>query len=133
MRGPTVGVFPEDADIPIAIIGRLWAETGNLAEFETEDLLIRFYDLSLLLNLDLNQRTFRLHDTIRHFLQDQAGKDGLLAQHKRLLPVLDGIATTPTADALTKRYYYLYLPSHLATARDREKLDALLLDPAWLS
>src|SRR5262249_23716151 len=96
-----LGVFPEDADIPIGLAGRLWGETGGLAEFETEDLLSRLYDLSLLLNLDLNQRILRLHDTIRHFLRDQAGKDGLLKQHKRLLPVLDGIATSPTTDALT--------------------------------
>ena len=64
-----LGVFPEDADIPIGVVARLWAETGGLAEFETEDLLSRLYDLSLLLNLDLNRRILRLHDTIRHFLR----------------------------------------------------------------
>ena len=123
--------FPEDADIPIGIVARLWAETGGLAEFETEDLLSRLYDLSLLLNLDLNRRILRLHDTIRHFLQDQSGKDGLLAQHRRLAGILDS-RPSPEADALTRRYAYLHLPYHLAAAQERQKLDALLLDPAWL-
>ncbi len=127
-----LGIFPEDADIPIGIAGRLWAETGSLDDFDTEDLLSRLRDLSLLLNLDLNQRILRLHDTVRIFLQDQKGMDGLLALHKRLLPALDNIGTSPSTEALTRRYFYLYLPYHLAAAQEREKLDALLLDPAWL-
>ena len=127
-----LGVFPEDADIPIGVVARLWAKTGGLAEFETEDLLSRLYDLSLLLNLDLNRRTLRLHDTIRCFLQDQSGRDGLLAQHRRLAGILETIRPSPEADARTRRYAYLYLPFHLAAAQERQKLDALLLDPAWL-
>ncbi|MGA9599365.1 MAG: TIR domain-containing protein [Methylocystis sp.] len=127
-----LGVFPEDVDIPIGVVARLWAETGGLAEFETEDLLSRLYDLSLLLNLDLNRRFFRLHDTIRHFLQEQAGKDDLLAQHRLLAAVLETMRESPETDALTRRYAYLHLPYHLAAAQERQKLDALLLDPAWL-
>jgi hypothetical protein len=87
-RFSELGIFPEDADIPLGVAGRLWDETGGLNEFETEDVLSRLYDLSLLLNLDLNQRLLRLHDTVRHFLQDQDGKDRLIAQHKRLLLAL---------------------------------------------
>ena len=40
--------------------------------------------------------------------------------------------TGAEADARTRRYYYSYLPHHLAELREREKLDALLLDPGWL-
>jgi WD40 repeat protein len=131
-RFDELGVFPEDTDIPIAVVERLWGETAGLKSFAMKKLLSRLYGRSLLLNLDLNQRILRLHDTIRHFLQDCTGKDRLLAQHKRLIPVLEGIGTSPDNDALTRRYFYLYLPYHLAAAKDREKLDALLLDPAWL-
>ncbi len=127
-----LGVFPEDADIPMGVVARLWAETGGLAEFETEDLLSRLYDLSLLLNRDLNRRILRLHDTIRHFLQDQSGRDGLLDQHRRLAEILEAIGSSLEADALTRRYAYLHLPFHLAAAQERPKLDALLLDPSWL-
>ena len=41
-------------------------------------------------------------------------------------------ASRTDADALTRRYFYLYRPHHLAEAGERETLDALLLDPSWL-
>jgi WD40 repeat protein len=125
-------VFPEDADIPIGIVTQLWRETAGLSEIQTKDLLTKLYGLSLLLGLDLNQRTLRFHDTIRRILQDQATKEGLLAQHKQLLQALDDFGGSPEADALSRRYYYLFLPHHLAAAKERETLDALLLDPGWL-
>jgi APAF-1 helical domain len=113
-------------------VARLWAETGHLGETDTEDLLRELYSLSLLLSLDLDRRTFRLHDTIRHVMRDTAGKEGLVTQSKRLLRSLDGIAAGSEADSLTRRYFYLNLPQHLAEAMERERLDALLLNPGWL-
>ncbi len=126
-----LGVFPEDAEIPIGIVARLWAAGGGLEDFEAEDLLKNLFDLSLLLDLDFGQRFCRLHDTTRHFLRDRAGKDGLVTQHKQLVAALDGVASEG-ADARTRSYYYLTLPHHFAEARERARLDALLLDPAWL-
>jgi len=126
-----LGVFPEDAEIPIGVVLRLWAATGKLEDFETEDLLNRLFDLSLLLELDLGQRFIRLHDTTRQFLQDRVGRDGLVAQHGKLVAALDGVANERT-EAQTGRYFYLNLPYHLAEAREGERLNALLLDPAWL-
>src|SRR5208282_2897199 len=126
-----LGVFPEDADIPNGVIARLWAATGSLEDFETEDLLTRLLDLSLLLDFDLGQGFFRLHDTIRHFLRDRAGKERLIAQHKALVAALEG-AVNAGADERTRRYFHRSLPHHLAEADERERLDALLLDPAWL-
>jgi WD40 repeat protein len=124
------GIFPEDAEIPVGVVARMWATTGGLEEFETEDRLSRLFDLSLLLDLDLGQRFFRLHDTIRQFLRDQAGKGRLVAQHKQLAAALADAANDP--DSPTRRYFYLYLPHHVAEADERERLDALLLDPGWL-
>jgi NB-ARC domain/TIR domain len=69
-RFAELGVFPEDAEIPVGAVARMWETSGGLADFETEDLLSRLFDLSLLLDLDLGQRFFRLHDTTRHFLHD---------------------------------------------------------------
>ena len=126
-----LAVFPEDAEIPVGIVQRLWAATGDLDEIDAEDQLSRLFDLSLLLNLDLGQRFFRLHDTTRHFLRNRAGKDSLVTLHAQLAGALDGAASAET-DARTRCYYYLFLPHHLAAANERAKLDALLLDPAWL-
>jgi WD40 repeat protein len=127
-----LGVFPEDAEIPVGVIAHLWTATGGLEDFETEDLLSRLFDLSLLLELDIGQRFFRLHDTTGRFLRDHADKEGLVAQHhQQLVGALDSVPSE-NSDARTRRYHYLYLPHHLAAAGARESLDALLLDPGWL-
>jgi WD40 repeat protein len=131
-RFTELAVFPEDADIPIGIVARLWQETAGLSESHTKDLLVKLYGLSLLLTLDLNERSLQFHDTIRRFLQDQAGKDGLVARHKQLLNAFDDFGWSAETDALSRRYFYLHLPDHLAAANERGRLDRLLLDPGWL-
>ena len=127
-----LGVFPEDAEIPVGVVARLWAATGGLEDFETEDLLSRLFDLSLLLDLDLGQRFFRLHDTIRHFLRDRAGKE---RPRRAAQAACRGARRRRRARRPTRgrgATIYLNLPHHLAEASEREKLDALLLDPGWL-
>jgi WD40 repeat protein len=131
-RFAELAIFPEDVDIPIGIIELLWAETSGLDSFEIEDFLGELYALSLLLDLDFDRRTVRLHDTVRFFLHNQAGKHGLIAQHRLFLQALDAIGRQSGADTLTRRYYYLWMPYHLAEAGERERLDGLLLNPAWL-
>ncbi len=83
---------------------RLWAATGGLEDFETDDLLAKLFDLSLLLERDLGQGFLRLHDTVRQFLRDRAGKERLIAQHKALIASLDGAGEA--ADERTRRYFY---------------------------
>ncbi|MGB9368454.1 MAG: TIR domain-containing protein [Xanthobacteraceae bacterium] len=132
-RFTELAVFPEDTDVPLGIVIRLWRETAKLGRRQTTDLLVRFYGLSLLRNLDLDRSTFRLHDTIRHFLRDQAGEEGQLAQHRSLVTALDGSGESIDADVQAREYYFMRLPYHLSEAKDRTKLDALLLDPGWLN
>jgi hypothetical protein len=131
-RFTELGIFPEDVDVPIGIVELLWSKTGRLEQIDTEDLINELYGLSLLLGLDLERRTFRIHDTIRQFVREQVGRDRLLTKHKHLLMAVDGIGDAQVADVLTRRYFYLYRPYHLAEADERQKLDALLLDPRWL-
>jgi WD40 repeat protein len=126
-RFTELAVFPEHADIPIGITERFWLETGGLSKAATEDLLVWLENLSLLLSLDL-KRAFRLHDTVRAFLQNQLGKETLTGLHKTLLQALE-----PCPDeAAARRYYYVYRPAHLESAGERAALDELLLDPGWL-
>lgn len=128
-----LGIFPEDADIPVGIVARLWADAGETPDdFGTVDLLTELYDLSLLLGLDLDHRTIRFHDTTRHFLQHQAGKSGLVAQHKRLIQAMGDMGGATEAPPSDLDYFYRYLPEHLAGADDRATLDQILLDPGWL-
>jgi hypothetical protein len=126
-----LGIFPEDTDVPFSVVSQLWAETGNLDECETEDLLVKLYSLSLLLSVDLDHRTFRLHHILRRFLREQAGAEELVTQNKRLLRAIDNGGKSRATDALEQRYFYLHLANHLVAANERDRLDRLLLDPGW--
>jgi WD40 repeat protein len=132
VRFAELAVFPEDVDVPIGIISLLWKETAGLTESRTKDLLIKLYGLSLILGLDLNQRTLRIHETTRRFLQDQAGKEGLISLHEQLLRLFVDVNAPPQGDELSWRYFCLYRSHHLAQAGDLEAVNKLLLDPGWL-
>jgi hypothetical protein len=129
LRFGELGIFPEDVDVPVGIVARLWHATGGLDAFATVDLLCELFDLSLLLGLDLDRRTLRFHDTTRQFLQDAARKAGQLA---RLAAAIASIEAANDAEAAETDYFYRYLPEHLHESGDRAGLDARLLDPAWL-
>jgi WD40 repeat protein len=79
-----LAVFPEDVDIPLATLGKLWGRTGGLDEFDTEDLCDRLFRLSLLLLFDPTTRHIRLHDVIRSFLI-QSQRENMVTLHKHLL------------------------------------------------
>ncbi len=64
-RFSELAIFPEDVDVPLAVVETLWSRTAGFDEFETEALCTRLYDQSLLLGLDLATRRIRLHDVIR--------------------------------------------------------------------
>ena len=115
-RFEELGLFPEDAEIPVGVVARLWSSTRHLDDFETEDVLARLFDLSLLLDLDLGQGFFRLHDTTRHFLHDRAGKDGLVGQERRTTRSGARRHRECGPDVRARRYFYLYLPHHPADA-----------------
>jgi hypothetical protein len=61
-----LAIFPDDTDIPLAIIGLLWGTD----EFETRRLAQRLNELSLV-KLNLPSRTLRLHDAMRAYLATQ--------------------------------------------------------------
>ncbi len=131
-RFEELAVFPDDVNVPVALAALLWTETGDLDRFDAERLLEAFDDASLLDNLDFPRGTFRFHDSVREYLHDKAGKDGLAAWHKCLIRSIDDIRQAGDKPTAETEYFYRYLPYHLAEAGDRETLNALLLDPAWL-
>ena len=58
-----LGIFPEDADIPLTTITALW----GLGEPDAKALAVRLAGLSLL-KLDLKAGTVRLHDVLQRYL-----------------------------------------------------------------
>ena len=74
-----LAIFPEDVDVPLEAVQKLWGATGGLDDFDTEELCTSLFDLSLLLDFDLKTRCIRLHDVVRAYLQ---------AEHRNQLPEL---------------------------------------------
>jgi WD40 repeat protein len=132
LRFEELAVLPEDTDVPIGIVARLWAETGGLDEIDAEDSLLKLFGLSLVLSLDLERRVFRLHDVLRAWLLGKAGKEGVRKLHQTLAGVLDDDGghdwIVPERD-----YRFRHLPMHLSAAGDRVAVERLLLDFDWIS
>src|SRR6266536_84133 len=129
-RYQELAVFPEDKDIPLATLEKLWGATGGLDDFETEELCQMLYQHSLLLTFDLVTRTIRLHDVIRSYLQTAVG-DALPALHARLL---DAYALTRWADLPDDEpYLWDHLAEHLSAAGRLEELVATVKDLLYLA
>ncbi|GHO98480.1 hypothetical protein KSF_085280 [Reticulibacter mediterranei] len=72
LRYQELSIFPEDADIPLATVGKLWQVTGGLDQRKVKKLCLRLFSLSLLVSCDLRTQTIRLHDVLRNYLQQMA-------------------------------------------------------------
>jgi len=127
-RYAELAIFPEDINIPLATVEKLWQPAG-LDDFATEDLCQRFYRLSLLLQLDLQTRTLRLHDVLRTYLKEQQ-RETLPNTHTRFLQAykLKNWWELPPEEP----YLWEHLAYHLKESGQRETLRDLLLDYRWL-
>jgi len=130
-RFAELAIFPEDLEVPLAVVEKLWSRTAGLDEFEAEDLCTRLYDQSLLLGLDLATRRIRLHDVIRGYLQAEQ-KERLPALHAELIEAYrvrcaDGWHTGPDDG-----YFFQHLPYHLPEAGWADERRALVFDYPWL-
>jgi WD40 domain-containing protein len=129
-RYQELAVFPEDVDIPLATLQKLWGATGKLDDFDTEELCQTLYRHSLLLTFDLAARTIRLHDVIRSYLQKAVG-DALPALHAHLL---DAYALERWADlSENEPYLWDHLAAHLVAAGRLAELVATVKDLRYLA
>jgi WD40 repeat protein len=130
-RFDELAVYPEDTDVPIGIVASQWAVTGELNEIDVEDFLNKLSKLSLVLNFDLERRTFRLHDVVRSYLRTKAGKDGVRALNGTLAGVI-AVGAEKNWVAVERDYIYRYLAAHLDASGDRASLDRVLTDVGWM-
>ena len=129
-RYQELAVFPEDVDIPLDTVHTLWAATGGLDAFDTEERCQRLSDLSLLLRFDSLKRTIRLHDVIRSYLQHEVGP-GLPALHAHLL---DAFGCTRWAELPhDEPYLWDHLAEHLIGAQRSGELIATVKDLRYLA
>ena len=126
-----LAVFPEDIDIPLTLVEQLWSVSGGLDDFESQDLVSYLEGLSLLLNVDLSQRTIRLHDTIRQFLRDRIEPKSLFSLNRQLADLLE--PASRSADPGSRTYAYTHMLQHFSDAGDQAEVERFLLNPAWVA
>jgi WD40 repeat protein len=123
-----LAIFPEDINIPLAVIARYW----SMDELDTEDLVVRL-DESSLLDLDLGKAALRLHDEVRWYLGDEIARENRhTACHERLIATLPRDPTGAQSDAAA-HYSLCHLVHHLLAAERSADIRALLLDFRWIS
>ncbi|MCB9000328.1 MAG: hypothetical protein H6540_09755, partial [Bacteroidales bacterium] len=121
-----LAIFPEDINIPVSALEKLW----GMDDFDCIELCKELFNHSLLLDLNIEQQTIRLHDVMRDFLQQQMD-ERLAETHKAFL------------DAYSLKHWwelpedepYLWenIAYHLKESRQEKALRALLLDYRWLA
>jgi APAF-1 helical domain/WD domain, G-beta repeat len=131
-RFAELAVFPEDAAVPLAAVETLWASTGGLDDFDSEELARKLFRISLLLDLDLAKRRVRLHDVIRAYLLPP-GNEERRALHRALVEAYRDRCRNGWATGPDDGYFFQHLPAHLVEAGRLDDLKALLADYDWLA
>ncbi|HKU73078.1 MAG TPA: NB-ARC domain-containing protein [Pyrinomonadaceae bacterium] len=127
-----LAIFPEDVEIPLAALERLWGKTGGLDDFGTQELCSRLNRFSLLWSYDANERRIRLHDVVRKFLIEQQG-DRLPSIHVQLLEAHRGGELARWADMPTDEpYLWDQLAYHLVEAGRGDELVETVKDWRYL-
>ncbi|MGH7598278.1 MAG: hypothetical protein ACREOI_18135, partial [bacterium] len=126
-----LAIFPEDVNIPLATLEKLWSAAGY-KPIHTEKLCEKLHKLSLLLQFDLSDRTIRLHDVMRQYLVQKIGAD-LPKLHGRFLKIYRFSSHSKWVDLpLDESHLWHHLAYHLVQSNQTETLRQLLLDYNWL-
>ncbi|MCB0210311.1 MAG: TIR domain-containing protein [Anaerolineae bacterium] len=128
VRYNELAIFPSDINIPLAVLEKLWGATGDLDDFDTEELCARFYELSLLAQFDLTRRYIRLHKSMHSYLRFQKIAN-LVELHQQWLDAY----TTPWVDTpQADTYLWTHLFYHLEQAGRTDELLATAKDFRYL-
>lgn len=131
-RYSEMAIFPEDVEIPLSTLEKLWARTGAFDEFDTEELCSRLNRFSLLWSYNANERRIRLHDVVRKFLIEQQG-DKLPSIHAQLLDAHRPNTSFGWADMTSEEpYLWDHLAHHLVEAVRGNELVATVKDWRYL-
>ena len=133
-----LAVFPEDADIPLAVLDRYWNPAGDWNSVRAEQLCERLADLSLVSDFRLDPPRLRVHDVIRSYLRHRV--DGHLGGlHRRLLNRYRDLARTRNEAtpwwrlADRESYLWLWAAHHLDAAGLQDELRTCLHHPEYLA
>ena len=126
-----LAIFPEDAQVPLATVERLWNRSGGMSRVAADKLYSQLYNLSLLLNLNRQTKALQLHDVTRKYLIAER-KGPLTAIHCQLLDAHRppaGWAELPDSEP----YLWDHLAEHLVEAGRGEELVATVKDWRYLA
>ncbi len=125
----SLGIFPEDLQIPVPVVGRLWRDIDSgLTEGRCRDLIEDFSRMELL-DIDTENR-ISLHDLLQEYtLAKLNGRAP--ATHQRLLDSYRG-PQQPWWSVPDDGYFYRHAAHHFVGGNRREDLERLLLDFRWL-
>lgn len=124
-----LAIFPEDVDIPLKVLEKLWSKTGNFSSHRVRSFCTKFYSMSLLLIYDTRDSFIRLHDVVREYLIIKQ-KEKLPLLHSRFLDAfkIEILAKLPEEET----YLWKNLSYHLVAAGRKAELRELLLDFNWI-
>lgn len=136
-----LAVFPQDVDIPLTTIERLWQQTANLSPRQTKKACRAMQRLSLFNRYDSQRQTVRLHSVIHSYLRQQQTQplgvlhNQLLEAHLPLIPTADGQPTVRRWTELPPDEPYLwdYLVYHLGESQPGAALLTTVLDLGFLA
>ena len=138
-----LGVFAEDAEVPLAAVGLLWQGTAGLDPAESALLCERLDGLSLLtLAWSGPTRVLVMHDVIRDYALSRLGPAGAAAAHAALITAVRG--TLPAGERGAPAWWRLpgtpgsgylqaYLTYHLKAGGLGAELDQVCGDLRFVS
>ncbi len=136
-RFAELSVFPSDRTIPEATVGILWHHTGNLDDWDTEELLINLYERSLIrfnrLKNEDNDKPkilISLHDLLHDFATRMT--EDKVSLHQSLLNAYNRICRNNWSSGPDDGYFFTELAGHFIQAGHSEDLADLLFEFNWI-
>ncbi len=121
-----LAIFPEDVNIPLSALEKLWGMTAVHTRRLSQKL---YHRLSLLQTYDAADPTIRLHDVVRKYLIQEEGET-LPSIHEQFL---DSYGLERWIDIpANESYLWTHLAYHLVEAGRKEELRQLLFDFDWI-
>ncbi|MFC4055569.1 NB-ARC domain-containing protein [Actinomadura syzygii] len=118
-----LGVFAEDALVPLDAVTALWGATGGLAPDECDALAARLAEHSLVRR---HGGELEMHDVLRDYARSR------LADHRAVHRALVESLRTGDWWDLAPGYLFRYLVHHLSEAELTDEVDELVTDVRWL-
>jgi transcriptional regulator with XRE-family HTH domain len=129
----------EAGPVPLHLVERYWAMTGDLSADQSRALCRKLFDLSLLQAYTRAPNRIELHPIIRTYLKSELG-NGVISQHAlRFIQSIRALVSSEDGSSVwwelqpSEGYLWAWLPTYLYAAGLYEELISTVLNPSWIS